>query len=88
VSKIEIYTSPFCGFCWRAKSLLSAKGVEFEEHDVTLKPGVRDEMIKRAGSRTVPQVFADGQHIGDCDAIHMLDARGELDQKLGLAGQH
>lgn len=84
MSKVEIYTSPFCGFCWRAKSLLSSKGVEFEEHDITLKPGKREEMTKRAGARSVPQIFVDGEHIGDCDGIHMLDARGELDGKLGM----
>lgn len=84
--KIEIYTSPFCPYCHRAKSLLQKKGVAFEEIDVMMAPARRDEMAERAGgARTVPQVFADGVHIGDCEGIHTLDAKGELDARLGLA---
>lgn len=83
--KIEIYTSPFCPYCHRAKGLLQKKGVAFEEIDVMMAPARRDEMARRAGgARTVPQVFADGEHVGDCDGIHALDARGELDARLGI----
>jgi len=86
MSKIEIYTSPFCGFCMRAKQLLGTKGVEYSEIDVAMSPGARQEMIEKTGQTSVPQIFVDGVHIGDCDAIHRLDSRGELDMKLGLAG--
>ncbi len=82
--KIEIYTTPFCPYCHAAKRLLSDKGVAFDEIDVMMSPGKRRDMAERAGSRTVPQVFADGAHIGDCDGIHRLDARGELDAMLGI----
>ncbi len=85
MSKVEIYTSPFCGFCYRAKSLLERKGVAFEEIDVMMNPGARKQMAERAGASSVPQVFVDGAHIGDCDGIHALDATGELDAILGVA---
>lgn len=68
----------------RAKNLLGSKGVPFTEIDVTTTPGARQEMTAKTGATSVPQVFVDGEHIGDCDGIHMLDARGELDTKLGL----
>ncbi|MBT6093528.1 MAG: glutaredoxin 3 [Rhodospirillaceae bacterium] len=84
MTKIEIYTSPFCGFCFQAKSLLDRKGVEYEEINVMMSPGKRKEMIERAGATSVPQVFVDGEHIGDCDGIHRLDAQGQLDAKLGI----
>ena len=84
MAKIEIYTSPFCGFCFRAKSLLDEKGVDYEEINVMMSPGKRKEMIERAGATSVPQVFVDGEHIGDCDGIHRLDAQGQLDAKLGI----
>ena len=75
--KIEIYTTPFCPYCARAKSLLQKKGVPFEEIDVMMAPAKRKEMAERAGgASTVPQIFADGVHIGDCDGIHTLDVRG------------
>ena len=82
-AKVEIYSSPFCGYCARAKSLLRRKGVDFVEYDVLERPDLRDEMVTRAGGRTsVPQIFADGKHLGGCDDIHALDAGGKLDPIL------
>ncbi len=81
---VEIYTTPFCPFCARAKQLLAQKGVEYTEHDVMMNGSLRKKMTEMAGSRSVPQVFVDGAHIGDCDEIHSLDARGALDPILGL----
>ncbi len=51
-----------------------------------MHPGRRQEMAGRAGSRSVPQIFVDGDHIGDCSAIHDLDAKGALDLMLGISG--
>lgn len=87
MSKVEIYTTPFCPFCSRAKNLLKSKGVDFIEHDVMMDAGLRRKMSSMAGGATsVPQVFVDGEHIGDCDGIHALDAKGALDHLLGLEG--
>ncbi|MGY9107119.1 MAG: glutaredoxin 3 [Alphaproteobacteria bacterium] len=84
MSKVEIYTSPFCGFCHRAKSLLSTKGVDFKEIDVMMSPGLKQGMVERAnGSRTVPQIFIDDAHVGGCDDLFALEAAGKLDQMLG-----
>ena len=83
MAKVEIYTSPICDFCWRAKSLLKNKGVEFDEIDVTFHPGRRPEMVQRAnGSGTVPQIFIDNAHIGGCDELLALDQKGGLDRLL------
>lgn len=83
---IVIYTTAFCPFCYRAKSLLDSKGVVYKEIDVTMNATKRREMSQLAGSTSVPQVFVDGEHIGDCDGIHMLEHKGILDQNLGIAG--
>ncbi len=84
MKSVEIYTTMFCPFCSRAKSLLKSKGVAFEEIDVTVDGNRRKEMVKRAeGAYTVPQIFIGGEHIGDCDFVHKLDASGKLDQILG-----
>ena len=82
--KVEIYTTPFCPFCARAKDLLGAKGVEYVEHDVMMDAGLRKQMAEKAGARSVPQIFVDGEHLGDCDGIHAMDERGELDARLGV----
>lgn len=82
-AKVEIYTSPFCGYCARAKRLLTSKGVDYVEYDVLADSALRDEMQKRApGSYTVPQVFIDGVAVGGSDDIHELDRQGKLDPLL------
>ncbi|WP_373085857.1 glutaredoxin 3 [Sneathiella sp.] len=84
MKKIEIYTTMFCPYCARAKKLLAKKGVSYEEIDVTASGEQRDVMTRRAGGAyTVPQIFVDGEHIGDSDYLHMLDNSGKLDHILG-----
>ena len=83
MTEITIYTTEYCPYCHRAKALLTKKGAEFHEIDVTYDPAQRAEMtVKAHGRRTVPQIFVDGKYVGDCDAIHALDARGGLDPLL------
>ena len=85
MAEIEIYTTPFCPFCLRAKSLLKSKGVEFTEIDVMMRPGRRREMTERAGGRhTVPQIFVDGEYLGDCTDIYGMDREGRLDAALKI----
>ena len=76
---VEIYSSMLCPFCYRAKALLKSKGVPFQEIDVMLRPGKRQEMVARSGGRTsVPQIFVDGRHVGNCDEICDLESKGQL----------
>jgi glutaredoxin 3 len=83
MSRVEIYTTPTCPYCRAAKQLLATKGVSYEEIDVSRDPALRQAMTRRAGgSRTVPQIFVNGQHVGDCDKIYALDHSGRLDPIL------
>ncbi|GAB4284111.1 MAG: glutaredoxin 3 [Roseovarius sp.] len=80
---VEIYTSPFCGFCHAAKKLLRQKGVSYTEIDVMRDPARKAEMIRRAnGGRTVPQIFIGGVHVGGCDELYALERAGRLDRLL------
>ncbi len=88
LAEVDIYTTPFCGFCYRAKKLLEGKGVRFTEIDVTVTPGARQEMMDRAGgNRKVPQIFVDGRHLGGCEELFDLESRGGLDSLLGAPPQ-
>ncbi len=83
MARVEIYTKAFCGYCARAKRLLDAKGVDYEEYDITLGGPKRAEMIQRSNGRsTVPQIFIDGRHIGGSDDLHELERDGRLDPLL------
>ncbi len=86
MAKVEIYTTPICPYCARAKRLLTEKKVAFTEIDVSRDPAKRDEMMARADGRyTVPQIFIDGTGIGGCDDLHELDQDGKLDPLLTRA---
>lgn len=81
--QIDIYTKFGCPFCVRAKRLLSDKGAEFTEYDITLGGPKRAEMLERAPDAvTVPQIFIGAVHVGGCDDLHALDAAGKLDALL------
>jgi glutaredoxin 3 len=83
MARVEIYTRVFCGYCTRAKRLLEAKGVAFQEYDITMGGEKRAEMLRRAPGRlTVPQIFINDRHIGGCDDLHALDRAGKLDPLL------
>lgn len=76
---VQIYLTATCPYCIRAKQLLAARGVtQLDEVRVDLHPERRQEMTAITGRTSVPQIFIDGQHVGGCDDLHALDARGGL----------
>jgi glutaredoxin 3 len=81
-AKVEIYTTDWCPYCSRARQLLAARKVEFEEIDVDARPQAREEMIARSGRHTVPQIFINQTHVGGCDDLIALDEAGELEALL------
>jgi len=85
MKKIEIYTTIYCPFCVKAKSLLKKKNIRFFEIDISNNETLKEKMSVMAnGARSVPQIFVDNVHIGDCDKIYKLDQEKKLDQLLGL----
>lgn len=81
--KVEMYTKAMCPFCIRAKALLKSKGVDVIDIPAWMDSKKRKEMNERSGGRnTFPQIFIDGQHVGGCDDLTALEARGGLDPLL------
>ena len=86
MAAIDIYTIRYCPYCAEAKDLLSRKGVEFHEIDVTTNRDERQAMIERANGRTTyPQIFIGATHIGGCDDLYALEQAGRLDPLLAEA---
>ncbi len=80
---IEMYTTKICPYCVRAKALFDTKGVKVTEIDVSDDEDLRNKMMQRAGGRrSVPQIFIGDRHIGGCDDLYALNAKGELDSLL------
>jgi glutaredoxin 3 len=83
MSTIEVYTTAYCPYCVRAKSLLEHKNVAFTEINVDQAPQLRAQMRERAnGGNSVPQIFINEQHIGGCDEMMLLERQGRLDALL------
>ncbi|MES9832383.1 MAG: glutaredoxin 3 [Candidatus Thiodiazotropha sp. DIVDIV] len=80
MNHIEIYSSNQCPWCLRAKSLLHAEGLEFEEIDVSSDEVRMLEMMERSGRRTVPQIFIDDASIGGFDELSKLNL-SQMNQK-------
>ena len=80
---VEIYTQPRCGFCTAAVRLLTRKGAQISEIDVSQGPDKRAQMMQRAnGRRTTPQIFIGEMHVGGCDDLYALEDAGKLDALL------
>ncbi len=76
---VKMYTTAVCPYCIRAKQLLKARGVaQIEEIRIDLLPAERDQMMATTGRRTVPQIFIGSTHVGGCDDLVALDAKGGL----------
>lgn len=83
MQKVDIYTTAICPFCADAKKLLDKKGIKYHEISVDKDEAKRDEMIKLSGgSKSVPQIFINGKHIGGFDKLSELERSGELDTLL------
>jgi glutaredoxin 3 len=78
MARIEVYTTPSCAYCVRAKRLLQERGLAYEEFDVAHDDELRESVMQRSGRRTVPQIFIDGKSIGGYEELAEMDASGEL----------
>ena len=76
---VKMYTTAVCPYCIQAKQVLKSRGVQaIEEIRVDALPDERMKMMQLTGRRTVPQIFIGERHVGGCDDLMALDARGEL----------
>jgi glutaredoxin 3 len=82
---ITIYSSNYCPFCSRAKSVFKQKSIAFEEINVDMDSALKKEMMQKSGQRTVPQIWIGDYHVGGCDDLLALQRSGELDKLLGLS---
>ncbi|MBD8121523.1 glutaredoxin 3 [Pseudomonas lutea] len=82
MTDVVVYSSDYCPYCSRAKSLLGSKGVSFREIKVDGKPQLRAEMTKKSGRTSVPQIWIGSVHVGGCDDLFALERAGKLDKLL------
>lgn len=80
---IRIYTTNQCPFCSKAKKLLKFKGIQFEEINIADNEDIMiDELVKKSGIRTLPQIYSNDKFVGGCDDIYQLESQNKLDEAL------
>ena len=77
-ARVLIYTTRYCGYCARARRLLQARAIHFDEVDLTEDPATRRRVIDETGHRTVPVILIDGRLVGGSDELAELDRSGAL----------
>jgi len=82
VRRVTLYTLRGCGYCVRAKALLDAKRIPYEERDVTSDLAERSRVKEFTGHPTFPQVLVDSVFVGGCDELLALDRAGDLERLL------
>jgi glutaredoxin 3 len=82
---VVMYSTRFCPFCVRARSLLENKDVGYTDIGVDSQPQLRREMMQRSGRTTVPQIWIGEKHVGGFDDLARLEQLGQLDELLKLA---
>jgi glutaredoxin 3 len=82
MSRIQVYTTGWCGYCVRAKALLDDKGLDYEEIRLDEDPAFRSTLNELTGGWTVPQILIDGTPIGGYTELWRLDKSGQLDARL------
>jgi glutaredoxin 3 len=82
MSRIQMYTTRWCGYCVRAKALLDGKDLEYEEIVLDDDPAFRRTLQELTGGWTVPQIVIDGTPIGGYTELWRLDKSGQLDARL------
>jgi glutaredoxin 3 len=80
MARVQMYTTRWCGYCVRAKTLLEAKGLEYEEISLDDDPHFRRKLNELTGGWTVPQIVVDGRSIGGYEELWRLDKSGALEQ--------
>ena len=79
--EIRLYTTQWCGYCVRARMLLEARGLAFEEVSLDDDPAFRQTVYDLGQRWTVPLVTIDGGPIGGYDELAALDRSGLLAER-------
>jgi cysteine synthase A len=91
---VVMFALEWCEFCWSARKLLRALGVEYTSVDLDSvafqaddRGGrIRKVLARRLGVTTIPQLFIGGEHIGGCSELFEAYRSGELQRRCSKLG--
>jgi glutaredoxin 3 len=85
MAAVTVYTTDPCSFCARAKQLLSARGIEFDEINLAKDPVGRAELLQKTGMMSFPQVVIGGELVGGFQETLAADRSGRLAELVNAA---
>jgi glutaredoxin 3 len=85
MAAVTVYTTVPCSFCARAKQLLDARGIEYDEINLARDPAGRAELLERTGMMSFPQVLIDDVLVGGFQETLAADQSGKLAEMLNRA---
>ena len=78
MAQITVYTTEPCSFCVRVKQLLTTRGVEYDEVNLSKDPEGRAQLVERTGMLSFPQVVIGDEVIGGFRETYEADRSGRL----------
>ncbi len=85
MARVQMYSTQWCGYCVRAKTLLEGKGIPFDEIFVDERPNFRQWLLETTGGWTIPQILIDGKPIGGYTELWRMDRDGQLEALVDRA---
>ena len=83
MKNVTVYMGPMCAFCDAAKRLLTRNNIPYNEINIALEEGKKEEMLAKSnGRKTIPQIFFNELHIGGYEELRALEKKGELDNLI------
>ena len=78
MKEIKLYSTDACSFCVRAKALLDARGLAYEEINLSRDPDGRAELGRRTGMLSFPQILIGDDLVGGFMELVAADRSGRL----------
>jgi len=77
-SRVVLFSTDSCTYCEHAKSLLSKRGVAFEEIDLSEHPELQAQLTEITGMESYPQIVVDGEPLGGLNELRAAEKSGVM----------
>lgn len=77
-SRVVLFSTDSCTYCEHARSLLSKRGVAFEEVDLSEHPELQAELTEVTGLESYPQIVVDGEPLGGLNELRAAEKSGVM----------
>lgn len=82
MKKVTIYSAQVCPWCVRAKRLMDANSIKYDEIKLEFDSKEFDELVARTKMQTVPQIFFGGDLIGGFEELKAIIDEGKVEELL------